>query len=139
MLKLRTVLGMVWTSPNTVLGLIAGGGCLVTGGRVQLRSGSLEFYGKALAAVFRRLPVQPVAMTFGQVILGADAANLDRVRDHEQVHVRQYLRWGPLFLPVYLGCSAVLWVRGRDPYRDNPFEIAAYSHDERRRQSNPVP
>jgi hypothetical protein len=41
------------------------------------------------------------------------------------VHVRQYERWGPLFVPAYLVSSLVLWLRGRDPYWDNPFEVEA--------------
>ena len=65
-------------------------------------------------------------MTLGHVILGASEADLDAARRHEQVHVRQYERWGPLFIPAYLAASAWLWLRGRDPYRDNPFERQAY-------------
>jgi hypothetical protein len=40
--------------------------------------------------------------------------------------VRQYERWGPLFLPLYLGYSLVLWLQRRDPYLENPFEVEAY-------------
>ena len=54
-----------------------------------------------------------------------DAA-LDISRDHEMVHVRQFERWGPLMGPAYLGCSFVLWLMHRRPYRDNPFERQAY-------------
>jgi hypothetical protein len=52
---------------------------------------------------------------------------LDFCRSHELVHVRQYERWGVLFIPAYLLCSLVLWLTGRDPYRDNPFEREAYA------------
>lgn len=69
-------------------------------------------------------------MTLGHTIIGQDRVALDVARDHEQVHVRQYERWGPLFLPAYLGCSLILWLRRRDPYRDNPFERAAYGRGE---------
>jgi len=65
-------------------------------------------------------------MTWGHVILGQTAAALDFSREHELIHVRQYERWGPLFIPAYLLCSAVIWLRGGDPYRDNPFECEAY-------------
>lgn len=65
-------------------------------------------------------------MTLGHVILGQSLADLEAARRHEWVHVRQYQRWGPLFLPAYLGCSLYLWWMGRDFYRDNPFEIEAY-------------
>jgi hypothetical protein len=30
-------------------------------------------------------------------------------------------------VPAYLGCSAWLWLRGRHPYWDNPFEREAYA------------
>jgi len=31
----------------------------------------------------------------------------------------------PFFVPAYLLCSLLLRLRGRDGYRDNPFEIRA--------------
>ena len=65
-------------------------------------------------------------MTLGHVVLGRSAAALDLSQAHELVHVRQYERWGPLFIPAYLLCALVLHVRGKDGYRDNPFEREAY-------------
>ena len=65
-------------------------------------------------------------MTLGHVVLGRSAAALDVCREHEMVHVRQYERWGPVFIPAYLLCSLVLLMRGRDAYRENPFEREAY-------------
>jgi hypothetical protein len=53
------------------------------------------------------------------VILGASEADLDAARGHEQVHVRQYERWGPFFLPAYLASSAWQLACGRRCYRDN--------------------
>ena len=67
-----------------------------------------------------------MAMTFGHVILGQTAAALDLARNHELVHVRQYERFGPLFVPLYLWHSFRAWLRGGDPYRDNPFEQEAF-------------
>jgi hypothetical protein len=60
------------------------------------------------------------------------AGDPSAVRAHEQVHVRQYERWGPLFVPAYLLSSLVELLRGRRPYRDNWFEREAYgktAHD----------
>jgi hypothetical protein len=65
-------------------------------------------------------------MTLGHVILARDQDCLDTSRDHEHVHVRQYERWGPLMIPLYLTASLVLWCRGYDAYLDNPFEREAY-------------
>ena len=58
--------------------------------------------------------------------LARTPADLDRTRAHELVHVRQYERWGPLFVPAYLLSSAYFLIRGCDPYLDNPFEREAY-------------
>ena len=65
-------------------------------------------------------------MTLGHVVLGADQPSLDRTRDHERVHVRQAERWGPAFIPAYLLASIIAWMRGLDPYLDNPFEREAF-------------
>lgn len=68
-------------------------------------------------------------MTLGHTVVGRTAAVLDLTRRHELVHVRQYERWGPFFIPAYLVCSAWQWFQGRDPYRDNPFEVEAFRED----------
>ena len=64
-------------------------------------------------------------LTFGHVIVGTHAQELERLRAHERVHVRQCERWGPLFLPAYLLAGAWQWVRGGRAYWDNPFEVEA--------------
>ncbi len=69
-------------------------------------------------------------MTLGHTIIGKSADALAICRDHEQIHVQQYERWGPLFVPAYLACSAYLWFLKRDWYLENPFEIEAYSKAE---------
>jgi hypothetical protein len=102
---------------------------LATGGRLQRRGRVLEFYGGAVTWLLERMPgtdCGAAAMTLGHVVLGRTAAALDVTRQHELVHVRQYERWGPLFVPAYLLCSAIIWSRGGDAYRDNPFEREAF-------------
>jgi hypothetical protein len=116
----------LWASPWTAVGLLIGLVGLATGGRAQRRYGAIEFYGGAVARLLRLAPVDPTAMTLGHVILGRRAAAVVAARGHELIHVRQYERWGPLFVPAYLLCSAVLWLRGKDAYRDNPFEREAF-------------
>ncbi|MGD9858301.1 MAG: hypothetical protein AB7U20_25450 [Planctomycetaceae bacterium] len=122
-------LAIVWASPGSILGLAVGTLGLCTGGRLRRVGHTLEFHGGLVRWVLKRLPVEAVALTMGHVILGQTAAGLDTAREHEWVHVRQYERWGPLFLPAYLGCSLWLWLTGRDAYRGNPFEQEAYEHD----------
>ena len=72
----------------------------------------------------RRIGWSYRAITFGHVVLAVDELDDETIR-HELVHVRQYERWGPLFIPAYLVASVVARLRGRHHYRDNPFEIAA--------------
>lgn len=115
-----------WAAPYSLLGLTVGLFGLCFGGKVRVHRGCLEFHGGLAKAILSRLGRGVSAMTLGHTILGQNEPVLARARDHEQVHVRQYEIWGPLFIPAYLGCSAWLWLRRRDPYRDNPFEVQAY-------------
>lgn len=119
---------MVWTVPNTLIGLVAGGvGCLA-GAHAHVSR-------RDMAVVFHRWPWGPGgAITFGNVILHTgDTLDVHcftyehragwrehpriQLGDHERAHVLQYMVLGPLFLPAYLLCGGVS-VR-------NPFERAA--------------
>jgi hypothetical protein len=123
------ILLYVWAAPATLLGLLAVAIACLTGGSARIVRGVLEVHGGFATAFLRRgLPFvgSGAAMTLGHVILGQDLRCLEGSREHEHVHVRQYERWGPFFLPAYLSASVMLWLRGRDPYYDNPFEREAY-------------
>ncbi len=124
---LRTA-AYVWASPWTLLGLLAGSIGLATGGRVRRRGRVTEFYGGAIPWLLSWMPGGEFvsAMTLGHVILGRTDAALDACRAHEMVHVRQYERWGPLFVPAYVLVSLALWLAGKDAYRENPFERQAF-------------
>lgn len=109
---------MLWTFPNTALGLVLGAVGMLAGARPRLRADDL-------ALVFHRWPWGPGgALTVGNVILHtgedldtachtyAHAAGLAvqapiRLCDHERAHVLQYLVLGPLFLPAYLLAGGV--------------------------------
>lgn len=120
---------MAWAFlPNTLLGFIVGVLGLATGGGVQKSGKIIEFWGGVIVPFLRYFPIVngAAAMTLGHVVIGLDKYNLDRARDHELVHVAQYERWGPLFLPAYFGCSLFLWLRGKEAYYNNPFEMEAY-------------
>ena len=71
----------------------------------------------------RRLPFN--AITFGHLIAAVDAAELERLRAHERVHVAQYERWGVLFFVAYPLASLGPWLRGGRAYLDNRFEVQA--------------
>lgn len=113
-----------WASPNSVLGLLAGLLVLLVGGRARRVSGTAEFYGGVLGGFICRHPgsLRLSVVTLGHVVLGASGPRLDALRAHERVHVRQYERWGPLFLPAYAISSLAQIARGGHWYRDNAFE-----------------
>ncbi|MEO8998962.1 MAG: hypothetical protein ABI227_06200 [Rhodanobacter sp.] len=122
------VLGMLWTLPNSVPGLLLGVIGLAFGARMRWQP-------RELALVVRRWPWgRGGALTLGNVILhigeqldtpcltyahraGRRVEPPVSLADHERAHVYQYMLLGPLFLPLYLLCGGV-GVR-------NPFERAA--------------
>lgn len=116
-----------WAAPYTAIGLALGLVVVLFGGSGHVRQGALEFGGGGLGQRLSRLPapVRFSAITIGHVVMGLDHRTLAAVRAHEQVHVRQYERWGPLFVPAYLLSSLVQLALGRRPYLDNRFEREA--------------
>jgi len=117
------VAAYIWASPNTCIGIALG---LVLGGRFQIVDGVIEVHGPRIAKVLQRLWIPAAAITLGHTVLGQSAWWLHRTRRHERVHVRQYQRWGPFFIPAYLLASVALFAIGKDGYRSNPFEIEAF-------------
>ena len=111
------LLGYVWASPNTLLGLLL---ALLSFQGPRITRGVLVFDEEPprgflwlLRKVFRK-----AAITYGHVVLSA--VPLDgRLLTHELHHVRQYERLGPLYIPVYV----LVWVFMG--YRRHPFERAA--------------
>lgn len=126
--KLQSLVLVIWASPWSLVGVFLGLLGLCTGGSWQRRERVWEFHGGLLAKMLRHVPISggAAAITFGHTVLGRTAADLDRARRHELVHVAQYERWGPAFVPAYLISSTYLILKGRDPYRDNPFEREAF-------------
>ena len=108
-------LGFVWTSPNTLLGLLLG---VFTFQAPRFRHGLVLFdrHPRGLTRLLLRLG--RTAMTLGFVIVSARPLE-GRLLAHERHHVRQYLVWGPFFLPVYL-LLALLY-----GYHRHPMEVAA--------------
>jgi hypothetical protein len=120
----------VWVSPGSLVGLSAALIAVCRGGRCQIVDGVLEVYGGHVTRMISRFTPTPgpiSAITLGHVVVGATLGELNRTRLHERVHVRQYERWGPLFIPAYFAASFWIWLRRGDPYLDNPFEVEAYA------------
>lgn len=122
----RNVVLYAWASPNSCLGALFGALSLCSGGDVLVKAGVVGFTGKLIGLLFEILPNRPVAMTLGHVILARNRDCFLMTLSHELVHVRQYERWGPFFIPAYLCCSLGIQFSGGDPYRDNPFEREAF-------------
>ena len=127
---LRQLLIYLWASPATLLGLLFLPAAWLDHG-VQVVDGVIELHGRLVAWFLTHctpLDGGASAMTLGHVVLGRDAELLALTREHERVHVRQYERWGPFFIPAYLLLSAVLKFQGRQAYMDNPFEREAFGN-----------
>ena len=130
------MLRYLWAAPYTVLGLLLGAIGILFGATARRHHGVIEIYGGSVGHQLAQLP-EPLrfsAMTLGHVILAVDRSALGQLRSHERVHVRQYERWGLLFLPAYLLSSLVQLLRGRNPYRENHFERQAYAAAPQRRR-----
>ena len=110
-------LRFVWAAPWSLVGLVLGVGFA----HRRRMHGVLLYEG---ATWPRRLGWRYRAITFGHVILCVDLIDETTLR-HELVHVRQYERWGPLFVPAYLIASLSAKARGKHAYCDNHFEVAA--------------
>jgi hypothetical protein len=126
--RLARVMCYLWAAPVTAAGLVI---VIVAGrrGRAAVVDGVIEAHGPWLGWALRHLiPLRggAAAITLGHVVLARDQAAHEHTRAHERVHVRQYERWGVLFIPAYV--TAGLWAaaRGRHAYFDNPFEREAF-------------
>jgi hypothetical protein len=110
-----TALGLLWSLPDTLLGLAF---ALLSLTVPRPRDGLLVAEsGRGLAYLFltRR---GFGAITFGRVITSTNPIT-PRLLVHESHHTRQYEVLGPVFLPVYL------WLHARYGYAGNPLEIEA--------------
>jgi hypothetical protein len=134
---LRRPLVSLWTLPTTSVGLAIGTLCLPLGARWTRHSGVIEIHGGGVTWLLEHatlLEGGALAMTLGEVVLGLSPAALDLTREHERVHVKQARHWGPFFLPAYLAASVIALARGRHFYRENAFEVEAYSASDARRR-----
>lgn len=132
--RLQRMAVYVWVAPSSAVGLVATTIAFWQGGRGRWVDGVLEVTGpKFLRWLSRGAPVEGgiAAITLGHIVVGQSEETLAETRTHERVHVRQYERWGPFFIPAYLLASAWVKARGKDPYLDNPFEVEAYTLDGR--------
>ena len=122
----------LWAAPNTALGVLLLPLVWLTGGRGQIRDGVIELYGGVLDPLLRYcVPIRggAEAMALGHIVIAVSCRALEETRAHERVHVRQYERWGPFFLPAYFLASLSAAVAGKGAYHGNYFEQQARQLD----------
>jgi hypothetical protein len=125
--RVRRAAALLWAGPNSVIGLLLVPLGFLPGGSIRVRDGVLECVVGVLPQVVRalghRTGIQVV--TLGHVVLAGSSVLMSSSREHERIHVLQYERYGPFFLPLYLASSVVALARGRHPYNHNRFEREA--------------
>jgi hypothetical protein len=133
------ILKLAWAGPYSAIGLMVGWFALVTGGHVCYHDGILSFWGGGLRWIVENvLPKNDfIAMTLGHTVIGRTWNDIEGSHEHELVHVRQFERWGWAMGPAYLFASILAYFRGKRFYRDNVFEVEAYTADEVRRAIQP--
>ncbi len=89
--------------------------------------GTIVVYGPAMKRLLGLAPTPggAIAITLGHVILAANESSFETSFEHEWIHVKQYVWWGPFFIPAYLLNSLWHWIYGEEPYTDNDFERQA--------------
>ena len=102
---------------------------LISGAKIKCVNGALEITGGFWVYTSKLYPtlLHFDAITFGHVIIAKNAGILTIWRAHEHIHVRQYCRWGVLFLLAYPLASLWQLLNKRHPYWHNPFEVEAYT------------
>jgi hypothetical protein len=113
--SLLELLGFTWTLPNTLLGLALGA---LTFQRPRVHGGAIVFDRGPRGVTALLLAMRRSAMTMGFVIVSAVPVE-GRLLVHERHHVRQFMAWGPLFIPVYVALAIPFG------YRRHPMERAA--------------
>jgi hypothetical protein len=100
------------------------------GARAHLHKGVWEIYGGAMARLLDLVGLPGIgampAMTLGHVVWARNHRLLRKWRRHEFVHVAQFERWGFFLVPAFYIAGIWLYLHGKHPYYDNPFEREAY-------------
>lgn len=127
-----------WTSPNTALGLLLGGAGVPFGAEMHYdkEKGTIYFTNNPLSSL-------DGAITFGNTINYFNNFYPETqinswytrkniiVGDHENEHVNQAKRFGPLYLPIYLGSGGISGYNWMERQAD---EIGNKAYNERRKE-----
>jgi len=110
-----TRLGLLWSLPNTLIGL---GFAALSLSLPHARCGLLVAESKRGLAYLFLTKRGFGAITFGRVVISSVPIT-SRLLIHESHHTRQYEVLGPFFLPIYL------FLHARHGYWANPLELEA--------------
>ncbi|MBN2313833.1 MAG: hypothetical protein JXM79_07875 [Sedimentisphaerales bacterium] len=127
-MTILSLIKYIWAFPATILGLILILFALMQEGSASIVDGVIEAHGGIITKILKNgFPMLGKAATFtlGHIILGCDFQCLSKSRKHKRIHVKQYELWGPFFIPSYLVASFFIFIKGGNPYGDNPFEKKA--------------
>ena len=119
--------------PGDLLGMAVMRGCGIDAPTREISAGDVTAVlveNPRVGRWFRASMIPVRAQTLGHFVLARETVPPEIIA-HECEHIRQWSRFGPIYLPVYFGSSAVAWLRGRRPYWDNVFEAAARRRAER--------
>lgn len=130
--KIKKVLGYVWASPITLVGLAYVSACHVLGwykwngvhGDGLVYTVCQEKSPSWLKSLWKPWSGQAIGNV---VVINGDPTKKNATLEHELVHVRQVMRlgvfqpiiYGAAYLGIKFGCEA------SDPYYSNPFEVDA--------------
>ncbi len=115
--------------PGDLLGILVMRGCGIARPTREVESGDVTAVLVEDPRVGRWFDTQlmPVtAQTLGRYVFARGRIPAD-ILAHECEHIRQWERFGPFYLAMYFGSSALALLRGREAYWANHFEAAARS------------
>ena len=122
---LATICGMLWTLPNTLLGLLVG----VIGFAYPeaLTNTAIEMVAYKVGLLQWLMGLNGTnAVTFGNVIIYRDTSLMsNRITSHEHAHIYQYMCLGILFIPTYILFYLIAAMISGNGYYYNWFEIDA--------------
>ena len=97
-MPLLRLIGYVWASPNTLIGLVLG---LLSFQIPRLVRGVLVYDGPVRGFPWMLRAFRRSGITFGHVVLWNRPLE-GSLLVHELHHVRQYERLGPFYIPLYV-------------------------------------
>lgn len=103
---MKNLLGKLWASPSTAVGLLVGliGWIVLRGGRPRMANNAVEFFRNPLVGILTP------AVTLGNVILYADSNPSVETREHERQHTYQAEVLGPAYIPLHIAFQIVAFV-----------------------------